>query len=150
MNPLGKPIEQKQISLGRWTPRTPDLDTQIQKPKSRNMLISTSSGFLRTRQQAVRDYDYLSRTRFAGKRVIKLPIISLSFNYKAKVLNDTSKELEWKNEDRAPTRKNRELETGTLYKFSSLGNATFTFIGKIDATATKKSPLVYKKHAVKF
>ncbi|OMJ87050.1 hypothetical protein SteCoe_11291 [Stentor coeruleus] len=150
MNPLDKSIDQKQISLGRWTPRTPDLDSQVQKPKSRNMLISTSSGFLRTRQQAVRDYDYLSRTRFVGKRVIKLPVISLSFNYKAKVLNDTSNQFEWKNEDRAPTRKNRELETGTLYKFSSLGNATFSFIGKIDATATKKSPFVYKKHAVKF
>lgn len=139
MNPILNTVDQKEITLGRWTPDTPDLEKKTHKPNTKSMISSISSGFIRTSQQLHRDYEYLSKTRLLEKQVIKLPKISLSFNYKNNFIRNVNKELEDRQDEIIQVKKNRLRETGNLYKFTSIGNATLSFFNKTEGLGSRKS-----------
>lgn len=139
MNPLSITVNQKEIALGRWTPDTPELEKKAHKPNTKSIISTISSGYIRTTQQLHRDNEYLSKTRLLGKRVIKLPVISLSFNYKRNFIRNINKELEDRQDEMMYAKKNRLRETGNLYKFTSIGNATLSFFNKTEGLGSRKS-----------
>ncbi|OMJ80541.1 hypothetical protein SteCoe_19183 [Stentor coeruleus] len=139
MNSFVNTTEQKEITLGRWTPETPKLERKVHKPNTKIIISSISSGLIRTPQQLHRDYDYLSKTRLLDKRVIKLPVISLSFNCKRNLIRNINKELEDRQDDTIQAKKIRSRETGNLYKFTSIGNATLSFFNKNEGLGMRKS-----------
>lgn len=145
MSIIAKKIDDGEISLSRWTPETPNLDLRCQKPKSRSIAIN---GLSRTHQQLIRDHDYLSKTRLAYKQVIKLPIISPTFNFRKKYLSSPN-EVDCNKESRTQTKKLRDYETGIIYKFSSLGNTTFTHFSKAEVPVLKNNLSLYKRHVFK-